>query len=88
MNDSAAGYLSKIEDELDKIPATSEVVTRIMMSEETLGQLRIKQQTSSPRWKGIQVLSSGPGGPFVRLYADGRIVEETMVEMEVLEAAE
>lgn len=86
------GYLPKIIDKLNEMPAKSDVVTKVMVSKETHDEIKARCVRSpegrNPTWKGIEILSSGPGGPFVRLYADGRIVEQHMVDIEVLEAAE
>lgn len=85
------GYLPKIIDKLNEMPATSDVVTKVMVSQETLDEIKRYMRDSggkNPTWKGVEILNSGPRGPFVRLYADGRIVEEVVVEVEIFEAAE
>lgn len=82
------GYLKKIVEQLNAMPATSDVVTKVMVSQETLDEIKARclrdPGSKNPTWKGVEILSSGPGGPFVRLYADGRIVEEEVVDVQVL----
>lgn len=83
------GYLPKIIDKLNEMPAKSDVVTKVMVSQETLDEIKARclrdPGGKNPTWNGVEILSSGPGGPLVRLYADGRIVEEEVIEVHVID---